>query len=105
MYLLTDSIKPINDLAVTPDASRLISAGAGQGTVRLWDLAARQLQRKVGCPYSHEITALACSPRGASFASAEPGRPVVVWSLPGAEPRQLDFPDSLTRSVTMALAI
>ena len=79
-FFLRGHTGPINMLAFSPHADRLILASAGEDqTVRLWDLAQRQ---PLGAPlagHTAAVRVVAFDPTGAWLASAGNDRQLILW--------------------------
>jgi WD40 repeat protein len=91
MQVLTGYTKPVIALALTPDGSRLFSAGLGQTMIWEWDLGAGKVTRKLKCSFAKRgVYALAISPRGDFLVAIGTGSGVGFFPLDGGELRRLD---------------
>ncbi|MGB0563097.1 MAG: protein kinase domain-containing protein [Spirulinaceae cyanobacterium] len=69
----------INDLVISPDSRRLISASADK-TIRIWALPTGELQQTLE-GHTSFVNALLISPDGSSLLSASADKTIKVWDL------------------------
>lgn len=69
----------VQDLAFTPDGSRLLSAGSDR-TLRLWDLSSGQERLQLD-GHSDVVTAMAFSPDGATLATVGCDQTIRLWEV------------------------
>jgi len=63
----------VHSLAFSPDSARLVSAAVPDDSLRIWDVATAQLQRKLKGPRNVIFQAIAVSPDGAHIAAKDAG--------------------------------
>jgi WD40 repeat protein len=71
--------KVVKDLAFSPDSNRLISV-SNDGTIRVWDVAARQLISKFKWDIG-AVSAVAFAPDGLTCAAAGTRGQIVIWDM------------------------
>ncbi len=70
----------VNDVAVSPDGKRALSAGYDDKTVRLWDLTTgREIHRFTA--HTTRVLGVAFSPDGKRGLSCDAGMTVRLWQL------------------------
>ncbi|WP_062431187.1 nSTAND1 domain-containing NTPase [Herbidospora daliensis] len=89
---------PISALAFTRDGRRFATA-ASDGSVRIWDTAARDLLAAVD-DGGLGRKAIAFAPDGRTIAVAAAGRPVTIWSTTTAQP-VAEFPAAGARPLVL----
>jgi WD40 repeat protein/serine/threonine protein kinase len=77
LFTLRGHDAEIPALAISPDGKTL-AAGCVDGTVRLWDLAARRERAKL-TGHTHKVLGLAFAPDGKTLASASGDQTVILW--------------------------
>ncbi len=76
---------PINALAISGDGKILVT-GSADKTVRVWDMATRDMLREMSDPHDGAVLTVAVSREGMSIASGGVGGTLLIWDG-GAEPR------------------
>jgi len=80
MTPLTGFEQTVTSLAFSADGTSLVSAGQwNDGETRVWDVAGGAVRFMVD--HGSPVTAVACSPDGASFATAGTDNSIKVWNL------------------------
>src|SRR4029453_4826626 len=82
--VLAGHVKEVYVVAVSPDGSRIASAG-GDGKAMVWDTATGQLLLTLA-GHGGRIGALAFSPDGERLATRGPDKTGKLWNIRGAAP-------------------
>src|SRR5207248_8533215 len=93
LHKLTGHKGNVNDLAFTPDGSKLAAAGGEAGSageVRLWNVADGQLVKVFGdgtTGHKDAAYAVAVSPNGRTVASGSYDQRIILWDVQSGRPQ------------------